>query len=173
MLSLITPAISRRLSPDADIELIIPIPHNNQWLRLPILVYWLMGWILGELAAVDELNHWSLSSNHNFFLIWAVLWTAGGIYALFDLLWQLWGRQALVINSAFLAHRRSLFGLGRTKRYDLARIQNIHVASHLQTGWRSSRIVFDYDMRTIQIGSGMDEIEAKQIAKTIQKLVLN
>ena len=173
MLSLITPTFSWRIAPDADIKLIIPIPHNKQWLHLPILIYWLMGWILGELATVDELNHRGWGGDYDIFLIWAVLWTAGGIYALLDLLWQLWGHQALAINSTFLTNRYSLFGLGRTRRYDLARIQNIHVTSRLRSGWYSSKITFDYGTRTVQISAGADEIEAKQIAKTIRKSILS
>lgn len=169
MLSFMTFTFPRPFTPVAGSKLIISLPTHEGWLRFPILVYWLMGWIFGELATVNELNRQGLKNGSAFFLIWAVLWTAGGGYALLDLLWQVWGRQDLIVDSAFLTHRRGLFGLGRTRRYELADMLNVRVVSRSQLGRYGSIIAFDYDTQTIRIGSDMDELEAKQIVKTVRK----
>lgn len=168
MLSFMTPALSRHAPSNAGSKLIIPLSNHNQWLHLPILIYCLIGWTFGELAAVNEINHLGPDNNNVFFLTWTLLWTAGGVYALLDLLWQVWGRQDLTVAPACLMHRRSIFGLGWIRQYKLARIHNVHVASQPQSG-RYSSIVFDYDTHTIQLGPDMDELEAKQIVNTIRK----
>jgi hypothetical protein len=166
-----TSVLSRRITPAAGSKLIISLPTHEGWLRFPILVYWLMGWIFGELATVNELNQQGLKNGSAFFLIWAVLWTAGGGYALLDLFWQVWGRQDLIVESTFLTHRRGMFGLGWSKRYELAHMRNVRVVSRPRPGRYDSVIAFDYDTQTIRIGSDMDELEAKQIAHTVRKYV--
>lgn len=173
MLSFMIPALFQRSTSNAGSKLIIPIPRHKQWLHLPILIYWLMGWTFGELAAVNELNRQSYSSKNHLFLAWAILWTAGGVYGLFDLLWQLWGRQTLTIDAACLIHRRRLFGLSWANRYELARIHNIRIMDQPQPGrFSSSSIAFDYDAKTVRFDPDMDEWEVKQIANIIEKLIL-
>ncbi|MEJ2746364.1 MAG: hypothetical protein P8183_00355 [Anaerolineae bacterium] len=151
MFSFITPVLAH-----AGRETIIPIPNHKQWLHFPILIYGLMGWMFGELATVNELNHQGLKNGHGLFLTWAILWTVGGVLALLDLLWQLVGRQDLVVDPTFLTYRRSLWVLGWTKRYELTRIHNIRLLPRSQMGRRISTLVFDYAGQTIQFGQITD-----------------
>ena len=175
MLSFMTPALSRRSTSKAGSKLIIPIPNHNQWLHLPILIYCLIGWTFGELATVNELNRLSPNNNGDgfgdgFFLTWAILWTAGGVCALLDLLWQLWGHQTLTVDSTYLTRRHSLLGLGWIRHYRLTQIRNVRVVSQPESG-RYSSIAFDYEAQTIRLGPDMDEMEAKQIVGIIQKYI--
>jgi hypothetical protein len=169
MLSFMTPALSRRITSDTGSKLIFTIPNHKQRIHFPILVYWLMGWIFGELATVNEINHQGLNNSNVFFLAWAILWTVAGTGTLFDLLWQLGNRQTLVIDHTFLTHRHGLLGLHWAKRYELTCIHNVRTVSQPKPGVYGRAIAFDYDGKSIQLGPNLDEMEAKQIATIIQK----
>jgi hypothetical protein len=164
-----TPALSRRITSDTGSKLIIPIPNSKQGIHFPILIYWLMGWTFGELATVNEINHRGLNNSDKFFLAWALLWTIIGTGTLFDLLWQLWGRQALTIDRVCLMHRRGLLGLYWVKRYELTHVHNIRAVLGSKPGGYGRIITFDYAGNPVQLGSNIDEMEAKQIATIIRK----
>lgn len=172
MMSFMTPALSRRITSDTRSKLIIPIPNRKLGIHFPILIYLLMGWTFGELATVNEINHRGLNNNDDLFLAWAILWTVIGTGTLFDLLWQLWGRQSLAIDRTYLTHRHGLLGLYWVKRYELARIQHIHTISQPERGY-GRIIAFDYDGTPIQLGPNLDEIEAKQIMTIVQEYTLS
>jgi hypothetical protein len=169
MLSFPTLALPRRIASDTGSKLIIPISRHKKWLHFSILIYWLMAWTFGELAAVNELNRQNSAKGDAFFLAWMILWTLGGSIALFDLFWQVWGRQTLAVERSYLTHRRGLLGLSWVKRYDLNRVDNIRVFSSPETGGHGRTLAFDYDNKTIRLSANMDGIEAKQIAHIIQK----
>lgn len=173
MLSFIASTLSRRITSDTGSKLIIPIPNRKQGIRFPILIYWLMGWTFGELATVNEINHQGLNSSDDLFLAWTILWTAGGVGALLDLLWQLWGRQTLSIDRDFLTHRHSLLGLSWAKRYEMTRIHHIRTVSRPEQRGYGRIITFDYDGNPVQLGPNIDEMEAKQIVTIIQKHTQN
>jgi hypothetical protein len=148
-------------------KLVIPIATHKRWLHFPILIYWLMAWLFGELATVNEINHQGLMGRSSFFLFWSILWTAGGIGAVLDLFWQLWGRQVVTLDADYLVYRRSLFGLSYRQRYELSRIRHVRVMPQ-----RNGRaITFDYDDQTVRLSSDVDEIDAQQIVTMIRKYI--
>ena len=169
MLSFMTPALSRRITSDTGSKLIITVPNHKQGIHFPILIYWLMGWTFGELATVNEINHQGLNHSNDLFLAWTILWTVIGTGTLFDLLWQLWGRQTLAIDRAFLTQRHGLLGLHWVKRYDLTCVHNVRTVSPSEPGVYGRALAFDYDGKPIQLGPNMDEMEAKQLVTIIRK----
>ncbi|MCB9443785.1 MAG: hypothetical protein H6669_06070 [Ardenticatenaceae bacterium] len=169
MLSFIPSVLSRRADLAAGSKLVIPIAAHKRWLHFPILIYWLMVWLFGELATVNEINRQGVIGSGNCFLTWSVLWTAGGFAAVLDLLWQFGVRQIVSVNSTHLIYRRSLFGLGYRQRYNLSRIHHVRV-----TPQRNGRAIsFDYDDKTIRLATAVDEPDAQQIVTMIRKYITN
>ncbi len=178
-MSYVKPAVARHTTDYFSNQLTITIHSHKQWLQLPFLIFWLMGWTLGETAAINDIAHQGMSGEGLFLLIWIAAWTVGGALALLTLLWILLGCETIAVNGRFLIHRRQILGVGLTKQYEIAHIRDLRPA--LQPLSRSrqwprwgiySVIAFDYGAKTVRIGNSIDEAEAKQIVRTLSKYMV-
>jgi len=147
---------------------------------LAVLSVWLVGWLVAWLAAVSE-----LSANrvpNSFLLIWLSIWTAGGGFALFAVLWALVGREVITAAPSSLVLERRIGSLGRARRYDTTRIRDLRVSAQpyrpfdrrsglwfwgISGGW----IAFDYGASTIRFAAGLEEAEAKQVVGRLLECV--
>ena len=109
----------------------------------------------------------SLPSPSVFSVIWLLLWTAGGVYAMYSLLWQIAGREIVVLSGGMLSIKRDVLGMGRTRNYDVARIRNLRASAREAEAARPRRsvgpvgiIAFEHGIATWRFGEGLDEAEA-------------
>ena len=175
----ITPAAARHTTNLLGQELTINIPSHKQWLHLPFLTFWLIGWTFGELAAINELVTNRTNAVDLFLLVWITLWTIGGATAWLTILWIIFGREIITTDGQqILTHRREILGVGQSKEYDLSFVSDLRAAPALLRsanqwrrpafGWQNfNTIAFDYGAKTIRIGNSLDEAEAKQIIRTL------
>jgi len=135
----------------------------------------LIGWGLGEVfAAADLFFGTGDNGSVSWLTVWLIAWTCGGVFLMYLQFWMLIGRELVILKPATLLIRRELGGLDRSKEYDLLRVRNLRVAptSGSSYGWSGAMdflglgggpIAFDYGSRTVRLGSGVRDDEAREI----------
>jgi hypothetical protein len=157
----------------------IHIPARRQILALLFLPVWLVGWGFGEISVIRQLLNPSNTEPAAFLIVWLVAWTAGGAFALLTILWQLAGREIVSVTGMMLQVRRDVFGIGYNRRYDVSQVRFLRLApvpynprdlrsATAQWGLSGGPIAFDYGSRTVRVGAGLDEAEARVV---LEKLV--
>jgi hypothetical protein len=154
------------------------VPARRQIFPLLFLPVWLAGWALGEGFAISGLR--AGSGADAFLLIWLIGWTLGGCWTLFSWLWMLAGQERIVLGPAALTHRYELFGIGRTREYELGNVRRLRVSSNPIKTWASGSrswylglsggvIAFDYGAKTIRFGASLDEPEGQMIVSRLKE----
>jgi hypothetical protein len=157
----------------------ISIPAKRNILLMLFLAAWLVGWCFGEVFAAHELFLGTDNAPVMFLGAWLIGWTLGGGFALYAWLWMLRGREVVVLRLDTLLTKRDLWGVGRSKEYDLGHIKSVRVAplSWNPYDWSGAMqfwgigggpIAFDYGSQTVRLGSGVDEAEAREIVKELR-----
>jgi hypothetical protein len=84
-------------------------------------------------------------------------------------LWNLGGREELEFGVSTLKHRRTLFGVSRTREFEMERIAEPHfVESKRRTKSRTpSGIGFRYGGEVIRVGDNLSQHEAKEIVASV------
>ena len=171
------PAMRTAVSDGPD-GLTFVVPSRRQWFAMLFLPVWLVGWLFGEVFAVRGLI--SGKGPSLFLLVWLTMWTLGGGLALLGWLWMLAGRERLVVKPGVLVHRLELFGLHRTREYDLSQVRNLKVSPESFNPWNMGSsfrmwglgggvVSFDYGARTIRVAASVDEAEGRMIVNRIQE----
>ncbi|HWQ45800.1 MAG TPA: hypothetical protein VN376_02975 [Longilinea sp.] len=162
------------------------------WCSLLFLCVWLCGWAAGEVFAISSLigNYLPVLTGETnitqtggfpglFLLFWLTLWTIGGAFAIWNVLWPLFGREITTISMEEIVIKKAILGVGPSKHYDGAWIDNLHSARTLppsQRGsiplqkfklWTQANLVFDYNGQTIPFGIGLEADHAKNIEAAI------
>lgn len=153
----------------------IMIPTKKNWFAILFLPCWLVGWLFGEVE-VSALLITGKSGEQTLFLVfWLLLWTLGGGFALLALLWQLAGKQVIMLQPGFLSVENKIFQWGTKKTYDLSLIKNVRLAYGSKNsifsaswgmeywGFGKGHIAFNYGMKTINIAPFIDEPEAQYL----------
>ncbi len=96
---------------------------------LPLVLFlalWLWGWSAGEVFAVNALlsDHTPLPAQL-FLGLWLLFWTVGGLAAMAAVMFQVFGRERLVLAADEIRVRREVFGLGGWKRVPFDRVRGI------------------------------------------------
>ncbi len=152
--------------------MIVPAPRNL--FALLFLPGWLVGWVLGEVVVIASLLAGG-SRQPLFLMVWLVFWTLGGGYAALMFLRMLVGKEHLELERDVFRVRQEVFGIGRSREYELRHVQNLRVSgTRVPAPWRQfmagqGTIAFDYGAKTIHIGDGLEEAEARQIITRMQE----
>lgn len=177
----IKPANPKAIIQETPNGLQIVIPSRKNMFIIIFLSIWLAGWFCGGLSAFAAiLNDKSLSGENLFMIGWLIIWMVIGTSALYIWLWNLLGKEVVVINNSGLVIKHEIFGYGRKKEYESMYIKNIRVSpqpfnlfnfsSGLQAwGIGGGFIAFDYGAKTYRFGASIDEAEAYQIVERIKK----
>ena len=115
-----------------------------------------------------------------FMVFWLAGWTVGGIFALTAFSWLLIGKEIIIIEFGTISIGKHISSLNRTKKYDVKSVKNVEIntmhtndffsRSYTQSffGLKGGAIKFDYGMKTIYFGSGIDQAEARMIIEKIK-----
>lgn len=176
----IQPAQMRSIISDSPDGLRIIIPTHRNWFLLLFLSFWLCGWAFGEVTALNTLFRSNTPTNGALFLtVWLTFWTLGGGFAIYAWLWNVAGREVLLINEQTLTTRREVFGRGRPNVFDRTHLNNLRISpiAYNPWDWKTSlyfwgigggTIAFDYGAKTYRFGTRIEEAEAKQIIQAIK-----
>jgi hypothetical protein len=156
----------------------MPAPRNTfALLFLPVWLVGWVGWAFGELSAIRSLVGGTSDEPRLFLLVWFAFWTLGGGWAVFTFLRMLVGKERIELDGEVIRLRHELFGIGRSSEYELRHVQNLRVAgaaAGMPMAWRGltpgqGAIAFDYGAKTIRMGDGLEEAEARQIISRLQQ----
>lgn len=158
---------------------VISIPARRNVFVLVLLPLWMVGWAFGEIAVLRILRE-GLEGPGLFLLVWFVFWTIGGVLAVVAWLWMIGGREILELHPSRLVQRHVLFGLARSRAFDVTNVRNVRVSPEMITGstmnwgWRGrgvlgGMIAFDYGAGTVRIAGQIDEGEAATIVRAIEE----
>jgi len=169
---------------DIESKLFISIPSKKHWFLTIFLGVWLAAWVIGEIVVGEIVvrtifgNKVLDSSVAGTFILWLGIWTVGGVFAIYTFLWQIIGREEIEVTSYSIKISQVILMFRRSKEYASEYIKNLHISpiqmpiwfrSWVYWGIGGGIVVFDYDKRTIRMGSGIDEAEGKQIIAEIQQ----
>ena len=104
------------------------MPAKRNVFVMLFLLAWLGGWAAGEVGALKGLLS-GTDGAKPFLLVWLAGWTFAGGFAALTWLWMLAGRERILLRPRTLAVRREVFGVGRTREYDLAHVRNLRVST--------------------------------------------
>jgi hypothetical protein len=177
----IKPSKARAIITVSPKGLEIIIPSKKNIFLILFLFAWLIGWAVGEMTVPMTFFNGNTQKGSSLFTIaWFVLWTIGGSFAIYIWLWNVTGKERITINNVSLTIKREIFGYGRAKEYEAARISNLRVSPQPFSAFNFSAslqfwgigggvIAFDYGARTCRFGSAVDEAEAVQIIEKIKE----
>jgi len=167
------------------ISLSIKIPSKKNWFMILFIAVWMGGWIMGETSAINELSSSDNLGINSFMLFWLVGWTIGGLFAIIILLWSLFGQETISIEKGVFSLTKGFLDLGLIKKsYDLNIINKLELnpePSGMNSffgskknigdfwGLTGGRLRFDYGMKTIKFGLGIDEAEARYLINEMKK----
>jgi hypothetical protein len=156
----------------------ITVPARPQWLILLFLSVWLALWVYGGGTVILDARKGKHLEAPWFTWMWLAIWVLVSAYALFAWLWQVAGREVIAVRAGALVLRREIFGIGRSWEYDLRHVRDVRALPTVTTDWTSSlqgwgvasgAMAFDYGPRTYRFAGGLDEAEAKEIARWLQE----
>lgn len=169
----VVPAAPRHTAQDTGTALRFTAPNRRDPVSLALgglmAAFWfvigLVGAVGGIASQVDRPTPW---------FMWLCVGTllavimAVALAPTFWLIWQFAGRETLEVDGQTLSIRRSLRGIGRTRRYVAGEIEGLRVAFQSAPQRRElGRILFEHRGRTRTWGAGLDEAEARQIVSAI------
>lgn len=181
------PVAKRRPSPprititDQPDELHIVIPCRRSLFVIFFLGFWVCGWAVGEvMAPIQFLEATPQPGEEWLILAWFVVWTVGGVLAIYAWLWQVMGKETVTVRGTIFSTRREIRGFGFGKDYDLMQINDVRlgqekfdpmdITSALQLwGIGGGVIAFESAGKTRRFGTGLDEAEAKQVMEALKR----
>lgn len=175
------PKASRYVIHDDFATLRITIPARRSWFTVLFLGFWLTGWAAGEIVVGGLLLRGVLAMLRGqapdvaegggllFMGLWLAFWTVGGGFALVTWLWNIAGKETVVIDGEALTIYKTVLGLGPAKRYDAAYVDRLRASedpADSQVPW-SGGLAFDYGGNTVHFGAGLNSAEAREVLARI------
>ena len=163
----------------------VRIPSKKHWLIILFFAVWLFGWFMGETSTLKKLISGNSVLANSFMLAWIIVWSIGGLIVITFLLWMLFGQEIITIERGVFEVSRGILDLQiRKKNYDLNSIKHLELNhgpdlfnNFFGPKYRfkdvlsitGGKIRFDYGMKTIRFGLGIDEAEARHIIEEIKR----
>ncbi|MDF0667027.1 MAG: hypothetical protein P0119_13260 [Nitrospira sp.] len=164
---------------DTSAGLRLVIPGRRSVFVICLLGFWICGWTVAEVMVAIQLLNGDAPPEGEFFMsAWFSIWTIGGVLAVYAWLWQVMGKEIVIVLGQTFKTRRDVGGFGFDKDYDLLQMRDLRVwragfnpldfSSSLQLwGIGGGVIAFDYGAKTHRFGAGLDEAEAEQVVTAI------
>ena len=160
----------------------ITIPAKKNWFVIIFMCVWLCGWLMGEVSVLG-MGIFGAGKNPAslFLLVWLVAWTFGGLFAMRGLLWNLRGKEIITVGQGILGIEKKGAPFFKAKEYDLNQVKNFRVQETNDYSGAFGRrydsagafgqggtLKFDYGLKTVRFGSGLDEAEARYIIQQLE-----
>lgn len=160
----------------------ITIPVRKNFLVILFLLFWLGGWYIGEVSALEMLAN-RRSGADLFMLFWLGGWTIGGLFAFGFIIWSLFGVEIVILKADALYISREIFGIGQRKKFLIHYISNVgltperHISNDEQEAWnlnKNGKIQFHYNppnrpKKIIAFGQPLQSYEAQEILQEFKK----
>ena len=159
----------------------IIIPSKKNWFFLLFGTFWMGGWLLGFLFALETLFSEMDSGADLFLFFWLIAWTIGGIAITFFLLWGYFGKEKFITERNEVFFEKTIFGIGKKNRLDISDVKNFRTEfvnerkswffrnNNLALYGLGGKIKFDYGFKTYSFGLSVDEAEAEYIVGLLKE----
>jgi hypothetical protein len=157
----------------------ITVPTKRSWFFLVFYAVFLCFWAFALMATLRELVKPGKTGPPSLFLVfWLGFWCVFGAVMTWAWLWNLVGRETILLRAGAIIVRREVFGISRSKEFDVTSVRDLRASAEpynpwglsgigLRTGARS--LAFDYGASTYRFGEGLEEAEAKTLVELIEK----
>lgn len=160
-------------------EVIAIIPDAKVWQKVSLALWsgiWAFTGVIGMVGMLKDAGRDTLTFLFVFFAFWVYFL----FYALRSLVWHRVGVEYLRVNGEKLDYKRSWGSYGTVKSYDLGTLKNLGTVnyddkkfarSYHQAFWTigGEMIGFDYLGKKVAVGFKLDESQAKNIVRRIEK----
>lgn len=163
-------------------ELRITIPTPKKLFTTIFLSVWLAFWsIIGGAFALRAIVGIVGGEVDIFLSLWAIFWALGEIEGMYHLLWQLVGKEEIEVAPDSIVIHHAILGIGQSKVYASKNISYLRVdptgreepyapnSEGISLSRGTGMIAFDYMGKTIRIGIGVNQSEAKELVAEIQR----
>jgi hypothetical protein len=181
---LLNPPKSRYTVEDTFAALRITIPARRSWAIILLSGLWLMGWAAAEifvgimlirilialLAGKPEVAGDAGGSIGGVFMtVWFTLWTVGGGAVSAQWAWNVAGKETVFIDGESLTIKKSVFGIGRSRRYSTAYVDRLRASGDrdVSQGPWGGGLAFDHVGRAVNFGAGLSQTDATELAAQI------
>ena len=182
---------------DDGVALRVILPPRRSAFMIVFLALWLAMWFAAASSVRHELSAPGPTPGRAFVAVWLALWILGGVFMAFIFLWMLFGRELIELRPDQLVLSKSLFGLPRSRAYDLTHVRGLRVGPVVPPlfdgltfqrifdkkarrrydftdataawGLGGGPIVFDYGPQTIRCGACLDEAEGKIVVERLRR----
>ncbi len=170
-----------RMIRDANAFTVI-LPVKSQRYRRLLHLVWFVVWLAGEASLVASLLGWQAlpAPPRPALVAFLTVFTAGGLYVLYRLLWYVAGKETFVVGRDRLQVRREIWGLGHGRTFERRSIRNISGQrlnydvvypswGRMFIGHGEGEILVESDGRAYAYGKGLEEEEARILASLIRQ----
>jgi hypothetical protein len=175
--------LGRAIVQENDTDLLIVIPTRRNWLGIVLTSLYLIIWLMVLISIVVTLAAgYSLQADNPFSLIWILAWTAGGVFVLRNLLWNVWGKEYIAIDGDTLMIEKKGLLFSRPQQYEIAQVVNLRIESDkggyvgqfvlsksLLNTSADGMIRFEYGLKTVKFGGSVGRTEAGSILHRINE----
>lgn len=157
------------------------MPGRRSWFVIGFLGFWICGWAVAEVMVPMQVFQGDAPpEGESFMLAWFVVWTIGGLLAIYAWLWQVIGKEIVTVQEQTVTTRRDIGGFGFDNEYDLLQMRDLRVgpvdinpldfSSSLQLwGIGGGVIAFEHGAKAYRFGAGLDEAEAKHVVTALNQ----
>jgi len=162
----------------------ISIPSKKNWFIIIFLSFWMCIWLVSIVAIPLTLftDDSKTPIPFVFVSLWLCGWTVGGFFVFRTLLWNAIGKEVITISQGIMTIDRKGVIFYKAKSYDLSEARNFRVQEDPATSimpygmsplrtWRmgnTGTIRFDYGMKTVKFGEGVDEAEGSYLLEKLR-----
>jgi hypothetical protein len=155
--------------------IVVTLPIQRSTYSMIAIPVWLGLWAYAAIQAQRQVAALSLQQAGNRLQLFLLaIWFLAGAWFVLSLFWMLLGRERMVFSEGSVLVQQTLLGLGRRREFDLQQVTEWRVSPALIGGrsaasvtmfglGSSGAISFDYGARTIRLGAGLDEAEARMV----------
>jgi hypothetical protein len=155
---------------DLGDRLVVRFRPKRSWGTLAFLAFWLTGWTAGGIAAISALltGDWG---ERAFLLLWLCGWASGEFFVTGVIVWQLFGREFLIVTPEQFEVRKEVGRFARMKSYEVALVRDLRAArvppDEDERPRKDFCLEFEYDDGMVRVGEGMGEREAEHLAASV------
>lgn len=157
----------------------VVVPSKKNYFIIAFCIVWLSGWAFG-LVATSSFG--PMSSDEPgipmFMLVWTIGWIVAGMAVIFFVIWGLFGKEKLIIDSSSTLLEKSVFGIGLKRNLETSEIKDFRY-TQIHTGYSNrlsffglgpGKVQFDYGFKTYSLGLGLDDAEAKHLVSELSDI---
>lgn len=168
------PAMSSRVEELGD-RLVVNFRPAYSKFGLAFPVVWLVFWTFGGIAAIGALLDEPNWGGRAFLLLWLCGWAVGEVLIPAMIVWQLFGREQLIVSPQAIEFRRSVGRFSLAKRYPAPLVG--HVAAvpvptdEDEPDTDKFCLQISYRGEKVRIGAAFDKREAEELARLVDDRV--